>query len=156
MADVSIKQTGTLTVAYKAMRGAYEQMARGYADLYAWVERFGLQPSGPPLAIFITMPGTTPPDEAEWEVWAPIAGGAGELARDEAGFGVKRIESETIASAMHKGPYELAAPVYETLAAWIPANGYAQVGPYREVYFTGPEVPPEDFLTEVQVPVAKT
>jgi effector-binding domain-containing protein len=39
---------------------------------------------------------------------------------------------------------------------WIDANGYHMAGPNREVYFTEPgKAPPGEYVTEIQVPVAK-
>jgi len=157
MLEASIKQTEPMTVAFKVMRGSYNQIPEGYGQLYGWVGHYGLQPAGMPAAIYLTIPDVTPEAEAEWELWAPIAGGAGDVGPDEQGFGVKRIEPETVASAMFKGPYDQIAPVYEQLDAWVAENGYSVVGPPREIYHSDPdEVPPEEYLTEVQMPVAKT
>ncbi|HSK48316.1 MAG TPA: GyrI-like domain-containing protein [Coriobacteriia bacterium] len=157
MFEAQIKTTEPQTVAFKVMRGAYDQTPQGYGELYGWVERYGLQPVGMPAAIYLTMPDVTPMEAAEWELWAPIAGGAGEVARDEEGFGVKRLEAETVASTMHKGPYDEVAPAYAELGKWISEEGYQVVGPPREIYYSDPEiVPPSEYLTEIQIPVAKT
>jgi effector-binding domain-containing protein len=151
-----IKQTEQLTVAYKVMRGPYEQAPDGYGSLYQWVEHYGLKPTGMPEALYLTIPDVTPEAEAEWELWAPIAGGAGETGPDEQGFGVKRIEPEVVASDVHKGPYQSVREVYDRLFSWIEEHGYQVVGPPREIYYSDPEeVPPEEHVTEVQMPVAK-
>jgi effector-binding domain-containing protein len=155
MLEPTIKQTDPVTVAYKAMRGEYAQIPEGYRSLYTWVDHYGLRPTGAPQAIFLTMPEITPEGAAEWELWAPIAGGAGNTSPDEEGFGVKRVEPETVASVMHKGPYNTLDQTYRQLEAWVAEQGYQVVGPPREVYLTKPDTPPEDVLTEVQMPVAR-
>lgn len=155
MAEVSIKQIGPLTVAFKVMRGPYDLIPKGFGELYQWVERYGLQASGMPQALYISSPQTTPIEEAEWEVWAPIAGGAGLTGPDDEGFGVKRLEPETMASSIYTGPWDGIAPFYEEVLSWIDANGYAPIGPFREIYYNGPDVPPEQNQTEVQIPVAR-
>jgi len=49
------------------------------------------------------------------------------------------------------------ASAYTALGKWIEANGYQTVGPCRENLFTDPRsgTPVEQYVTEVQVPVAK-
>lgn len=154
--DATIKNNGPQTVAFKVMRGSYRQTPEGYSALYRWIEHYGLRPAGMPQAIYITMPSVTPEEEAEWELWAPIAGGPGEVAPDDSGFGVKRVEPETVASAVHKGPYDEVGPLYEELQAWVDEQGYRIVGPPREIYYSDPkEVPPEETITEIQMPVAR-
>ncbi len=57
---------------------------------------------------------------------------------------------------MHKGPYETVAPTYEDLWTWIGANGYRIAGPPMEIYFSDPnKVAPEEYLTEIQMPVVR-
>lgn len=154
--EAQIKQTAPVTVAYKSMHGPYSQIPDGYRSLYEWIEHYGLQPTGMPEAIFLTRPDITPESDAEYELWAPIAGGAGKTSPEEDGIGVKRVEPETVASAMHKGSYDAVAEVYQELNEWVGIHGYEVVGPPREVYYNGPgDVPPSEYVTEVQFPVAK-
>ena len=154
MFDPSIKQIEEQTVAFKVMTGSYSQIPQGYGQLYAWVGQHGLQPTGMPQAVYLTPPDETPESEAIWELWAPVAPNASEVAADEQAIGVKRIDAGLVASIMHRGPYEGIAPDYERLFAWIPGQGCTICGPPREVYYSDPdEVPPEEYLTEIQVPV---
>jgi effector-binding domain-containing protein len=155
MFEAEFKQVEPMTVAFLTMRGAYNQAGEGFARLYTLVGRYGLQPVGMPAALYLTMPDTTPEPEAMWELWAPIAPGAGLVEPGEDGFGVKRVEGAKVASAMYRGPYDGIAPTYEQLGAWIAEQGAQPVGPPREIYYSDPkEVPPEEYLTEVQFPVA--
>jgi effector-binding domain-containing protein len=40
---------------------------------------------------------------------------------------------------------------------WVEENGYAPDGPPLEIYYSDPaRVPPEEYLTEVQIPVRRT
>ena len=155
MFEPTIKQIEAQTVAFKVMHGPYSQTPEGYGELYGWIGQHGLQPAGMPQAVYLTMPGETAESESVWELWAPVAEGA-EVVADERAIGVKRIEAGTVASAMHRGPYDEVGPVYEKLFAWIPTQQCAVCGPPREVYFSDPaEVPPEEYLTEIQIPVMK-
>lgn len=154
MADVSISQSEPLTVAFKHVRGPYALIPQSFGELYHWVEHFGLEPAGPPQALYISDPNVTPPDDVEWELWAPVAGGAGGTGPDEEGFGIKTVESALLASALYVGAWDAIGPFYHEVMAWLGANGYAPAGPFREVYFDGPEVPPEKNRTQVLIPVA--
>lgn len=155
MQDAQIKTAGPLTVAYAVMHGPYSQMPEGYGRLYQWIEHYGLQPTGMPEAIYLTLPDVTPEDQAEYELWAPIAGGAGTTSPEEDGVGVKRIEAETVAATVHRGSYDDLPATYSELYRWVGEHGYQVVGPPREVYLSDPKTGPEETLTEIQFPVTK-
>lgn len=155
MIDAQIKATEPLTVAFLQMHGSYDETPDGFRRLYETVEHYGLQTAGPPHALFVTVPQTTPPGEAEWELWAPIAGGAGTVEPDEHGFGVKRVEPKTVAATVHRGPYDQVAPTYEALERWLDEQGWLIVGPPEEIYLSGPDTPPEETLTEIEFPVQR-
>ncbi len=63
---------------------------------------------------------------------------------------------EEIASTIHKGPFENVDAAYKVIGEWMADNGYEMSGSGREVYLTDPQkTAPEDYITEVQVPVRK-
>ena len=54
-----------------------------------------------------------------------------------------------------QGPYELIAPAYEALWAWMAEQGLVPNGPPRELYLNDPSgLDPAEYLTEIQVPIA--
>lgn len=153
MPEPSIITTESITVAYLTMRGTYAQTPEGYERLYGWIGEHGLQPAGMPAAVYLTMPSEVPEAEAVWELWAPVTA-AEEAPPDTSRIGLKHVPATLAAHAMHKGPYETVAPTYEMLWRWIGENGYVPAGPPMERYYSDPaEVPPEEYLTEVVVPV---
>lgn len=156
MAAPSVITTEPMTVAFISMRGPYAQTPEGFGRLCGWIRQRALQPVGMPAAVYLTMPSETPESEALWELWAPIAEGTEEVPPDSSGIGIKRVPATLAASAMHKGPYETVAPTYQMLWRWIGENGYAPAGPPMERYYSDPaEVPPEEYLTEIVMPVRK-
>jgi effector-binding domain-containing protein len=156
MFEAQVKQTDPITVAYVTMHGAYAQTPEGYGRLYGWIAMHGLQPTGMPSAVYLTMPSEVSEAEAVWELWAPVAGEVPAAEPDESGIGIKRVESCTVASTMHKGPYESVEPAYNALFAWIAGNGYRPSGPPSETYYSDPATTlPEEYLTEIQVPVER-
>jgi effector-binding domain-containing protein len=46
---------------------------------------------------------------------------------------IKHTDPETVAFAMHKGPYESVGPAYDALTQWITENGYEIRFPVRTV-----------------------
>lgn len=65
---------------------------------------------------------------------------------------------DTVATTIHRGPYDKIGEGYQALMAWCEANGYELAGPDREVYLTSPNDTrnPEEYVTELQQPVRKT
>ncbi|QWU13886.1 GyrI-like small molecule binding domain-containing protein [Paenibacillus sophorae] len=71
---------------------------------------------------------------------------------------VKELEAEPqMAVLFHSGPFEEMSKAYHALGVWMSANGYGMDGPTRAIYHKGPwsEKNPADYLTEIQIPVAK-
>ncbi len=64
---------------------------------------------------------------------------------------------ETMACAVHSGPYEGLGGAYNALAAWVEANGYLVSGPSRDIHLQGPKagLDAAHYVTEVQFPVQK-
>lgn len=155
MIEATVKETEPLTVAYLPMRGEYAQIPDGYRQLYEWIDHYGLQPAGMPEAVYLTAPETTPQDEAMWELWAPVAPGLAETEPSDDRIGVKLVAQETVASTVHRGPYDALGSVYEELTKWTEDNGYTMIGPPREVYLTGPDTPQSETLTEIQFPIQR-
>jgi DNA-binding transcriptional MerR regulator/effector-binding domain-containing protein len=83
-----------------------------------------------------------------------------ELAEDwpQSGAMFKTLEAIPQAATIRfSGPYEGTNSAMEKLAAWIERNGYAIDGTTRSQLIVSPGcgVAPEDYLTELQVPVRK-
>jgi AraC family transcriptional regulator len=155
MIDVQLKTTEPETVAFIAMNGPYEQMPEAMGRLYGWVGEHGLQPTGMPEGVFLTDPSSLAA-EIVWELRAPVAGEIAETPTDPSRCGIKRVEPHLVAFAMHRGPYESVGDTYNELMTWIGANGLRVDGPPEELYYSDPKTTaPEDYLTEVRLPVAK-
>lgn len=156
MTEPTIVTTEPTAVAFITMHGPYAQAPEGYGRLYGWIGQHALVPGGMPAAVYLTVPSETPEPDAVWEVWAPIAGDVAEADPDASGVGVRHVPAVTAASLMHKGPYETVEPSYRELWSWIAENGYVPDGPPMERYYSDPaEVPPEEYLTQILIPVRR-
>lgn len=56
---------------------------------------------------------------------------------------------------MYKGPYSGLIEPYNALQGWLDDNRYERCGPAFEYYFTGPEVPENEHITKIVIPVRK-
>lgn len=148
-----IKQTEPMTVAYIPMQGSYSRIPEAFQRLYEWIDRHDFAPVGMLGATYFTMPDPEHEEKSLWELWAPVAPGALESQPDADGVGVKIRSGETVASTVHKGPYDTVGPAYDALSQWVEENGYSSVGPPHEIYMSDDSVPPEETLTEIQFPV---
>lgn len=73
------------------------------------------------------------------------------------GITFKKLPSVPAVSVMHKGPYEGLIEAWSFILRWLEENGYEAVEAGRERYIDGcwNKENPEDWLTELQVPVRK-
>ncbi len=148
--EIGLKEVGPETVAFVAREGPYSQMLEAMGEVMALVQELGLTMEGPPGGVYYNSPGEVPEEELLWEVRIPVAEGA----EDE---GIKTREAREVAATVHSGSYHEIGASYDALRRWIEAQGYQIAGPAEEIYLNNPqEVPPEELLTEVRLPVAKS
>jgi AraC family transcriptional regulator len=156
MIEPQLKQLNEMTVAFLSMHGPYDQIPRALAELYEFIAERNYMPLGMPQAVYFTSPAETAPSDAVWEVRVPVAEEAPEGEPENMQLDLKLVPAMLVASAVHKGPYEAIEPAYRALGEWVAQSGYQMAGPPIEIYFSDPmEVPPEEYITEIQFPVVK-
>ena len=88
---------------------------------------------------------------ARVEICWPVSGpaeGSGNIRR-------YNLPGGRMVHAVHRGPYETCEPTYLAVFSWMKEQGLSVRGPIREIYPNDPmEVPPEEILTEIFIPVA--
>jgi len=126
-----------------------DDIQQAFATLGAAVGKAGAAMAGPP---FLVMPDVIDEEmDGDVELCFPLAApfaGEGEVRGEE-------MPAMTVASTIHRGPYDEVGPAYHTLTGWIQEHGHEVAGPPREVYLTDPQETPDpaDYLTEVQFPI---
>lgn len=63
------------------------------------------------------------------------------------------IPARKVVVCLHKGTYEELATLYNEMAVWIKEKGYEPSGTSIEHYYTGPEVPENEHVTRVVMPL---
>jgi len=80
---------------------------------------------------------------------------AGTLTISDPGIEVVTLPAVTVVSVICKGSYRNLGLAHAQMLAYLEENGLRQNGSPREYYLNDPaETPEEDFLTEIQYPVA--
>lgn len=120
----------------------------GFGSLMQAISGEGVSPSGAPLIVYHNV--IDQETEGDIEIYIPVDG---EFCSDSDAYG-RELEGGTMATTVHRGPYEEIAPAYHTLTGWISEHGHEIAGPPRETYLNDPQViPPEDLLTRVDFPI---
>ena len=160
MTDITITEIPTQTVIGIRRRGRYqEQIPAMMMELFTYVAEHRIEVAGMPVFVC----HETSPEEvmqaqeegtADIEIAVPVAAPVAIAGEGPNAVTCYELPGGTMATAVHKGPYETCEPTYNNLFAWISVHGKEITGPIREVYLNDPgEVAPEDILTEIYVPV---
>ena len=146
-----IEETSQLVAATRVhtnLRRIGNDIGAGFGSLMQALGREGVTPSGPPLIVYHDV--IDEETEGDIEICVPVAGA---ISGDSDVYG-RELEAGTMATALHRGPYQEIAPAYHTLTSWISEHGHEMAGPPREIYLNDPQtVPPEDLLTRVEFPI---
>jgi effector-binding domain-containing protein len=153
MYEVQIKEVPAQHVAalrrHASMATIGQDVSTGFATVGEAVGRAGVPMAGPPFLVMFDV--IDEESEGDIEIAFPLAvpfAGAGDVVG-------KEVPAMTVASTMHRGPYDEVGPAYHTLTGWIQEHGHEIVGPPREIYLTDPADTPDpaDHLTEIQFPI---
>ncbi len=123
-----------------------EAMGSTYGRIMEYLGSVGIQPSGPPFAVYHNMDMTALDVEIGILVPSPVEG-RGDLAPGT-------IPGGRAAVGMHTGPYETIGESYDALMAFVRENGL-EMGPFSyEFYLNDPgSCPPEELQTEIFFPI---
>lgn len=155
ISDVSLKTVNGGKMLIIMINDSYEKMGSSFTHLIEWMDQKQLEPAGPFFAYFYDTVLDFKKDRIKYEV-------AVEIDKEVEGEDViqyrEDIDKEAVV-ATYTGPYEQISDAYEKILKWIDENGYKVNGPAREIYIVnrqqGKYVDPDDFKTEIQIPVMK-
>lgn len=135
-----------LEVAVDAIGPAVQQTL---AECYAWVARSGIEPAGEPFVIYHRRPAS----DSGWhiEVCAPVS----TPKQAPRGYVMKEIPATSVATTIHVGPYTELGAAYSEVEGFIRTHHLDVAGPPREIYLSGPDVPPRETRTRIEFPVSR-
>jgi effector-binding domain-containing protein len=117
-----------------------------YSEVMGHMAQNGVQPIGPPFAMYLLMNGAF-----EVEAGFPVATALPAAGRME----TSRLPGGPAAMTTHLGPYETLPEAYQALEKWVDGHGYEKKGPFWETYFTDPNEEPDvtKWRTQVVMPI---
>lgn len=118
-----------------------------FGELYAEISKKGIAPLGGPMAFYHDEDFNA--EHTDIEVAVPVAEGTA---------GSRELAGGLHACSTLAGPYDSDAftAIYAGIMQWVEANGYHLCGSPFDVYVKGgPEVDPQDYITEICFPIAK-
>jgi len=151
--QVSLKKVEPMQIAsIREVVPGYADSGRLYGELYAYLGKAGVSPSGPPIVILYDHEYKE--KDVDVEAAVPVSREITESGR------IKVSELPGVlqmACVLYKGGYEGISEAYQALMDWIENNGFAIAGNSREVYVQGPgqTQDTQSYVTEVQFPVEK-
>ena len=152
--EVAVRRLQPLRVAYVRHIGPYDQVGAAWSKLMMWAgPKRLLGPNMVRLGIPHDDPEITPPERLRYDAALAVpdsATGSGEVA-------IQEVAGGEYAVAIHRGPYDRMGQTYAALCGqWLPASGReARDAPPLEIYrIAFGQAPPEEFVTEICVPLA--
>lgn len=131
------------------LRSIGDDIGAGFGTLMHGLGRQGATPAGAPLIVYHSV--IDEETDGDLEICVPVAK---EISGDPDIYG-RELEGGTMATTVHRGPYQQIGPAYHTLTGWISEHGHEIVGPSREIYLNDPQmVAPEELLTRVEFPIS--
>ena len=131
---------------------AYDAEGMLWMELQDFVTKHDLKCGTPCYAIYHDQ------DYKESNIDVEVTMCVNEIGSDSDRVKYKQLDNvPTMAVVMHSGPFQTMTSAYHALGVWLENNKYDISGPSRAIYHKGPwnEENPENYLTEIQMPVVK-
>lgn len=131
--------------------GSYTETGRMLPVVHEAMAARGLEPDGPPFALFFDDPGLVPMEQLRSRACVPVA----DRIDPGSALSFDVLPSTTVVYAFAAGAYPEVPRAYPGLYAFMEAGGWVENGPIRETYLVSPaEVRSfDELLTEIQIPV---
>jgi effector-binding domain-containing protein len=114
---------------------------QAYGAIMQYLGELGEEPAGMPYAAYYNMDM----QDLDLEIGFPVA----KLLPDKDGIQAGQMPGGRWAATMHTGPYNQVGQAYEALAQAVKEKGLEATGVAYELYYSPPETPPEETLTQV-------
>ena len=150
--EVKIKTTTPMRIVYMEHKGPYSELGPVFEKVMSYAMQKNLELAGPPVGIYYDDPALVAASELRAEIGVQIKG----KPEVDPPFRVKEVSSQDVGYALLKGPYDQIALHYPEIVSYLEEQGYKIAPPIIELYLvSGPNISPEDYLTEVRFPIVK-
>jgi AraC family transcriptional regulator len=146
--EILTKTADKMTIVYVEHVGPYDQLEPIFGQLAAYAIKKNLALNV--VGLYYDDPDEVPAESLRCELGVQVEEGF----QPDSGYMVKEIPAHKVVYAVMKGPYDKIAMEYPNIMDWMEEKGYQMNGPITEIYLeAGPDIPPEQLVTEVQFPV---
>lgn len=150
MYQIELKEQDTQPVLMVRARATMETLPQVIGDNYekilVYLAELGVQPADAPYTCYQNMDIEDLDVEMGFPVDKELPG------KDDIQAG--EIPGGKYVTALYKGSYAGMEKPYKEIFAWMQEAGYEQTGVYYEIYYNSPEeVPEEELLTKIMLPV---
>ena len=151
--EVTVKEVAARPVAALTLRAGLatigEAIQHGFGTVIGAVGTAGATPDGAPFVVYHAV--IDEETEGDVEICVPVPAGT---TLPDGMVRYYEIPAGTVASTIHRGPYQEISPAYHVVTGWIEEHGATLHGAPREIYLNDPQtVTPDDLLTEIQFPI---
>lgn len=155
VSETTIKEVPEIRVLSRREHGSYEEtIPRLVEGMFAFVGEANSRKNNIALTgpiMFICHDEEYKEEYADIEVALPVSG---RLDLDDTSITVRTLPAVKVVSTIYKGPYEGVEVAFTKLFEYMAENDLEPAGASRELYLNDPhEVPEEELLSEVQIPV---
>ena len=137
---------------YVEFVGSYTETGRLLPMVHRSMLEQGLEPTGPPFALYFDDPGRVAVEQLRSRACVPVD----RRLTPGGGLSFDVLPSTTVVYAFAAGAYPEVPRVYPGLYRYMAENGWVESGPIRETYLVAPTSVAsfDELLTEVQIPVS--
>ncbi len=159
--EVELKEIEPFVYVSLSHKGPLSNIEDVITDLITTIQSLNVNPQGPMIGIFHTVPGPNDPEdmELEWEVGFPIAEQSYIQAREEIKTKLERKvwKHPLVASTMYSGPYQDMGETITDIFQWMETEGYDKAGPVLATFLEAgtPDAPPSELKGEIWIPCKK-
>ena len=148
--QASWKQRMDVAYVYLEHTGSYTGTGALIPMVHRELKAQGLEPDGPPFALFYDDPARTPVEELRSRACIPIRG----QATVRAPLQYEVLRTTTVAYAYASGRYDELARAYPAIFGYMSGMNWERAGPIREVYLVAPGADPDPrtLVSEIQIP----
>jgi AraC family transcriptional regulator len=146
--EILTKTVDEMTMVYVEHVGSYDRLEPIFGQLATYAKEKGLADNM--VGLYYDDPDMVPEESLRCELGIQVKEGF----KPDSGYMVKKIPAHSVVYAIMKGPYDKIALEYANIMKWMAEKGYKMNGPVTEIYLeAGPDIPPEQLVTEVQFPI---
>ncbi len=150
--EIILKEVDEITVVMmRSIISNYASVGELAGPFFEEVGKAGIMPVGPVLGVYYDKEFKE--QDVDIALAVPVEPGT----PASPPLTLQTLPAVSMASLTRIGPYDDFMPAYLALFGWVEANGYRVAGPNREVYLRsiGDNIAPEEYVTDIQVPIVK-